>query len=81
MKSEFLKLNWVDLGKGLLIAFFSALITGLYELLQTGAVLDWLTIKPVLLVAVAAMLSYLIKNLFTNSEGKVFKLERKKLIV
>jgi uncharacterized membrane protein len=77
MKSKFLTLSWIDLGKGLLVAFFSALITGLYELLQAGAALDWLTIKPVLLAAVAAMLGYLIKNLFTNSTGEFAKLEKK----
>jgi VIT1/CCC1 family predicted Fe2+/Mn2+ transporter len=77
MKSGFLKLSWADLGKGLLVAFFSALITGFYQLLQSGAALDWITIKPVLLVAIAAGLSYLIKNLFTNNAGEFAKLDKK----
>ena len=76
MGSKFLKLNLKDLIKGLLLAFITAIITGLYELLQVGAVLDWVTIKPCLLVAVAAALSYLIKNLFTNKDGEILKTEK-----
>jgi hypothetical protein len=63
-------LNMQDFLKGLLMAFLGALITGVYQLFQTGIGLNWATFKPVLLVAVAAALSYLIKNLFTNSAGQ-----------
>jgi len=74
-RSPFFRLNWQDILKGLVTAFFSALVTGVYELLKTGGVIDWITIRPILISSVASMLGYLIKNLFTNSEGKLFKKE------
>ena len=77
MKSSFLKLNWKDFIKGLILAFITALITGFYELLQEGAfAFDWVTLKPVLMVSIAAALSYLIKNLLTNSEDKLLTAEK-----
>lgn len=76
MKSTFFSLNGKDLFKGLIIAIIGALITGLYELFQAGPfVFDWVTFKPIVFTAVAAGLSYLIKNLFQNSEGEVFTKE------
>jgi hypothetical protein len=68
-KSSFLSLNWDDFGKGLLVAFITALITGLYNLLQSGASFDWITLKPVLIASVGAGVAYILKNLFSNSEG------------
>jgi lysozyme family protein len=77
MKSKFLSLNWNDFLKGLLMAFLGALVTGIYQLFQTGSALNWATLKPVLLVAIANGLSYLIKNLFTNNQGEFAKLDKK----
>ena len=79
MRSAFLRLNWRDLIKGLITAFFTAFITSVYELLTSGVELNWLTIKPIVFTSIAAMLGYLIKNFFTNSEGNLFKPETKKL--
>jgi hypothetical protein len=77
--SEFLKLNAADFIKGLILTLITALVTGLYELIQSGWALtfDWVTFKPIVMTAAAAALSYLIKNFFTNSTGEVLKLERK----
>lgn len=75
--SKFLRLNWQDIGKGVLMAFLGALITGLYQLLNTGALFNLDSLKSVLMVALAAGISYIIKNYFTNSEGQPFKLEKK----
>jgi len=75
-RSKFLQLNLRDFLKGLVLAFITAIITGIYELLQTGAALDWVTLKPVLMVSIAAALSYLIKNLFTNTDGKILSAEK-----
>lgn len=77
MRSSFLALNWRDILKGLILAFITALVTGVYQLLQTGALLNWVSFKPVLMVSIAAMLSYLIKNIFTNTQGEIFTPEPK----
>jgi hypothetical protein len=75
MNSKLYKVNSKDLINGLLIAFITALLTGIVELLQGGAILDWNSIKPVLIAAVCAAISYLIKCLGTNSQDQLFAAE------
>lgn len=75
--SKFFNLNWADLGKGLLIAFLTALLGGLLELLQAGELpTTWLAFQPILEVSLSAAVAYLLKNLFTNSEGQIAKGEK-----
>jgi hypothetical protein len=74
MNSKFFNLNWADLGKGLLIAFLTALLGGILELLQAGQLpTTWVAFQPILELSLAAAVSYLLKNLFTNSEGSLMK--------
>ncbi len=75
MKSKSLTLNWKDFSRGLLIAFLAAVITGVINILDTGAVFTWLTVKPVLIAGISAALSYLLKCLATNSQDQMFKRE------
>lgn len=73
-RSKFFNLNWADLGKGLLIAFLTALLGGLLELLQAGELpTTWVAFQPILELSLAAAVSYLLKNLFTNSQGEIAK--------
>lgn len=75
MKSKFLTIDWKDLSRGLLIAFLTALLTGVINILDTGAIFTWVTVKPVLIAGISAALSYLIKCLTTNSHDQMFKRE------
>jgi hypothetical protein len=75
MKSKFLTLDWTDFSRGLLIAFLTAILTGIINILDTGAVFNWVTLKPVLIAGVSAALSYLLKCLATNSQDQMFKRE------
>jgi len=75
MKSKFLSLNWKDFSRGLLIAFLTAVITGIINLLDNGAVFTWVTLRPVLIAGISAALSYLLKCLATNSQDQMFKRE------
>jgi hypothetical protein len=70
MKSKFLKLTAPDWLKGLVMAFIGAIVAGVYQLFQTGSALNWITLKPILFVAIGTALSYLIKNFFSNSAGQ-----------
>jgi len=73
-QSKFFNLNWADLGKGLLIAFLTALLGGILELLQAGTLpTTWIAFQPIFELSLAAAVSYLLKNLFTNSEGQIAK--------
>ncbi len=75
MKSKFFTLDWKDLLRGLLIAFLTAILTGVINILDTGAVFTWMTIKPVLIAGISAALSYLLKCLATNSQDQLLKRE------
>jgi hypothetical protein len=70
MKSKFLRLNSRDFINGLIVVMFCTLITGLYQLIANGGVINWLTIKPVVIAAIGSGVAYLTKNLLTNSKGK-----------
>ena len=63
MKSKFLTLDWKDFSRGVLIAFLTAVLTGVINILDTGAVFTWITLKPVLIAGISAALSYLLKCL------------------
>lgn len=75
MKSKFLQLNAKDFFRGLLIAILTAIITGVIDILDNGAILTWVTMKPVLIAGISAALSYLLKCLATNSQDQMFKRE------
>jgi hypothetical protein len=46
MKSKLFTLDIRDLANGLLIAFLAAMIDGTIKILESGAVFDWIHIKP-----------------------------------
>ncbi len=75
MKSKFLSLDWKDFSRGLLIAFLTAVITGIVNIFDTRAVFTWETLRPVLIAGISAALSYLLKCLATNSQDQMFKRE------
>lgn len=76
MKSKLFTFNLQDVLKGLFVAFITSLLTGVWQLFQTGSALNWPTIQPVLFTAIAAGLSYIIKNVLSNSEGEILKGEK-----
>jgi hypothetical protein len=73
--SEFFKLNWQDLLHGLFVAIAGAILTGLFKAFQTGSALNWPTLQPVLIAAIASGLAYLSGQLVTNSQGELMKSE------
>jgi hypothetical protein len=75
MKSKLFTLDWRDLINGLFVAFLTALLTGIIDILGNGAVLDWHTLKPVLIAGISAALSYFLKSLATNSHNQLFTKE------
>jgi hypothetical protein len=75
MRSKFLRLNTRDFIRGLIVVVICTFITGVYQLLANGFTVNWLTIKPVVIAAVGAGISYLTKNLLSNSKGDFMKSE------
>lgn len=75
MKSSFLKLDTQDLVKGFAVAFLSAALTGLVATLDSGALPTLAELKQAGIVGLTAGLSYLLKNLLTNSQDELLKKE------
>lgn len=74
-QSKFLGLNISDAVKGIIMAFLAAVLTAVYAAISDG---DWPSkaeLLDSLRVGLTAALAYVLKNLFTNSEGEVLKKE------
>ena len=76
MRSEFLSLNTRDFIKGLIVVVICTFVTGLYQLLTNGLTVNWLTVKPVVIASIGSAVSYLTKNLLTNSKGDFMESEK-----
>jgi len=74
--SPFGKLNLRDLINGLVVAFLTASLTGLVQILDSGVLPSLAELKSAGLAGVVASLAYLIKNLVTNSQGEMAKVEQ-----
>ena len=75
MQSTFLNLNSSDFIKGLIMAVLSSVITVVYQTVEAGSLtFDW---KAIGTMAITSALAYIMKNLFTNSTGKLFATESK----
>ena len=75
--SKFLDLNGKDLLKGMLVALLAIITSSLSVILDAGALptgAEWVSIAK---VAGTAAVSYLLKNIFTNSSGEPFNTEGK----
>lgn len=75
MRSKFFRLNTRDFLRGLLIAVLTALLTGLINIPDAGAVFTRAAIRPVLTASLSAALSCLLKCLATNSQDRIFTRE------
>jgi hypothetical protein len=74
MNSTFLNLNTTDFIKGLIMAVLSTVITIVYQTVEAGSLIfDW---KSIGTMALTTALAYIMKNLFTNSTGKLFAKEQ-----
>lgn len=66
--SNFLSLNWLDLGKGLLMAILTPVVVVIQQSLEAGVfTFDW---KSIGVAAIGGGVAYLIKNFFTSSNAE-----------
>lgn len=71
MRSKLFRLNARDLVRGLIVAFLSSLVSGIYQILATGTWFSWDALRPILAVAISAAIGYLLTNLATNNKGEL----------
>jgi hypothetical protein len=76
MKSDFLKLNWQDIVRGLLVAILTAAFIALQPIVERGTLPTLEELKAIGIVGISAGLAYLMKNFLTNSKDKMFKDEK-----
>ena len=76
MKSKFLSLDWKDALNGFIVAFLSAALTGIVTTLDLGVLPTLSELKSAGVVGLTAGLSYLLKNLVTNSQGDILKSDK-----
>jgi len=63
-KSNFLSLNWLDLGKGLLMAVLTPVVVIIQQSIESGSfTFDW---KSIGVASLAGGFAYLVKNFFTK---------------
>ena len=77
MKSTFLSLDVKDFIKGLIVTVIGAILTGIYQIINTGGELTLESLKVIGITGLGAGLSYLLKNYFSNSEDKILTKEKK----
>jgi VIT1/CCC1 family predicted Fe2+/Mn2+ transporter len=75
MKSKFLNLDVKDAVNGFIVAFLSAALTGIVTTLDSGVLPNVAELKQAGVIGLTAGLSYLLKNLVTNSKGDILKAE------
>jgi hypothetical protein len=66
-QSSFLSLNWLDLGKGLLIAILATVFNWLQETFVPS-----LNVSPEIKVLLVTAIAYLTKNFFTSNKAQSF---------
>lgn len=80
-KADFFKINWKDAAKGLIIAVITGVLTTVVEFFKQHKQLpvgsEW---DIVWQSALIAGVSYLVKNVFSNSQGKFMKTEKNNYI-
>lgn len=73
--SNFLTLNLRDALNGFVVAFLAAALTALVEYLNKGALPTGENLKAIAIIGLTAGVSYVVKNLFSNSNGEILKPE------
>lgn len=77
-QSIFGKINWRDILKGFITAFITAALTMVMQLLDSGHLPDISHLKAAGAIGLIAGLSYVVKNLLTNSDDQFLKPEAPK---
>ena len=71
--SALFSLNLRDALNGFLIAFLTAFLSAVVSSLNTGLFPSLIDLKAFAMIGVTAGVSYITKNLFSNSKGELLK--------
>lgn len=76
MKTAFLNLSKDDLLKGIVLVIFTSIGMTILPTLESGALPTLANLQAAGISGVAAGLAYIVKNLLTNSNNKLFASEK-----
>jgi hypothetical protein len=71
--SSLFSLNLRDALNGFLVAFLTAFLSAVVSSLNTGLFPSLVDLKAFAMIGITAGVSYLTKNLFSNSKGELLK--------
>jgi hypothetical protein len=77
MKSKYLSINLSDLIKGSVVAGVTVILSLVGSMIESGTYISNEQLIMAAKTGLLAAISYLIKNVFTNSKDKMFKSEPK----
>lgn len=77
MGSQFFKLKKSDFWKGLIVAILTAGVTALSTAITNATDFASFNWQSVVLASAGGFVAYILKNLFTNSDGEILKKESK----
>lgn len=69
--SKFLRLDHYDALKAVIVAALTAFLTSVLQYLQAGSLPTREQVVSAWIAGLAAGVSYLVKNIFTNSKGEI----------
>jgi hypothetical protein len=75
--SGFFKLNLQDAFKGFIVAALAVIVAGVGTIIDSNALPTLAQLQAIGIAGLIAGVSYLFKNLFTNSDGQIAKTEQK----
>lgn len=75
MKSAYLTINVADLVKGATVAAGTVMLSLIGSMVESGAFITEQQLVVSVKAGILAAISYLVKNLFTNSKDEMFKSE------
>ena len=75
MKSTYLTINIADIVKGATVAAGTVMLSLIGRMIESGAFITDAQLIIAVKTGVLAAVSYLIKNVFTNSKDELFKSE------
>lgn len=76
VKSKLGSINVEDLGKGLFMTVLGGFFSGLEQMASTGGQINKMSVIPILVTSLISGGTYIVKQLFTNSQGDLMAKEK-----
>jgi hypothetical protein len=76
VKSKLGSINLQDLSKGLFMTVVGGFLSGVEQMVSTGGQVNKMSVMPILVTSLISGGSYIIKQVFTNSQGDLMAKEK-----